>query len=188
MPARAASILTTVVLVLTLGAANAQVEPKAPPTQERTLGYYRCGPQGQELRDSPCPDEQGRAAFVHKDSVDPKDAEAARQRAAAESRDLAARQRERDRETAKAPKAAAGIDGRVQPKSTTASTIASTTPKKPSDPKRPKPKDPKKPPKKKPKVPTAPKAPNAPKTPNTPDGALQPRAAAGAEAAVLAAR
>jgi hypothetical protein len=175
MPARAALILTTAVLVLMLGAANAQDVPKAQdpsktqdptktegdtkaaPQQERTFGFYRCGPEGQDLRDSPCPEGQGRKAEVPKDTVDPKDTDAARKRTAAETRDLAARERERERQSAKTPPKAAGIDGRLPGQQRAAK------PAKPADPKKPKPKDPKKPPKKKPKV------------PKSPDGALQPK-------------
>lgn len=158
MPRLAASILTTVVLVLTLGAANAQEAQEAPPkTQERTLGYYRCGPQGQELRDSPCPDGPGRAVALPKDEVDPKEAAAARRRTAAETRELASRQREHDRHAAKAPSTAAGIDGRLAAQK-------GSRPSKPADPKKPKPKDPKKPPKKKPKLPKSPE-PALPPTP-----------------------
>ncbi|WP_431099963.1 hypothetical protein [Roseateles noduli] len=156
MPARAALILTTAVLVLMLGAANAQDVPKAPPQQERTFGFYRCGPEGQDLRDSPCPEGQGRKAEVPKDPVDPKEADTARKRTAAETRDLAVRERERERQSAKAPPKAAGIDGRLPGQ-------RAAKPAKPADPKKPKPKDPKKPPKKKPKV------------PKSPDGALQPK-------------
>lgn len=163
MPARAALILTTAVLVLKLGAANAQEVPKAPPQQEKTFGFYRCGPEGQDLRSTPCPDGQGRTAEVPKDQVDPKDADAARKRTAAETRDLAARERERERQAAKTPPKAAGIDGRLPGQ-------RATKPAKPADPKKPKPKDPKKPPKKKPKVPTS------------PDGALPPRPTTGADA------
>ncbi|WP_431287632.1 hypothetical protein [Roseateles chitinivorans] len=187
MSARAALILTTAVLVLTFSAAHAQErqdppKPASTPTperaqqekpnerpQERTLGYYRCGPEGHDLRETPCPDGQGRNAEVPKDKVDPKETEAARKRAAAEARDLAARERERDRQSAKAPSKAVGIDGRLQGQRV-------TKPAKPADPKKPKPKDPKKPPKKKPKV------------PKSPDGALQPRPTTGADATTSAPR
>ncbi|WP_431263552.1 hypothetical protein ACQ859_26960 [Roseateles chitinivorans] len=175
MPARAALILTTAVLVLMLGAVNAQDVPKPPPPQqqpqqqERTFGFYRCGPEGHDLRDSPCPEGSGRAAELPKDKVDPKETDAARQRTAAETRDLAARERERERQAAKAPSKAIGIDGRLPAQ-------RAAKPAKPADPKKPKPKDPKKPPKKKPKV------------PKSPDGALQPRPTTGADATTAAPR
>ena len=152
MPTRAALMLTTVVLVLMLGAARAQ---EARDTQR----YYRCGPQGQDLRDHPCPDGRGQAVDLPKDQVDPKAAAEARQRTAAEMRALAARQRERERLAATAPPVAAGIDGRLP-------APTATRPSKPADPKKPKPKDPKKPPKKKPKLPKSPE-PALPPTPTT---------------------
>ncbi|HEY1394523.1 hypothetical protein [Roseateles sp.] len=184
MPARAALILTTAVLVLMFGAAHAQdrQDPPKPAStpertqqerpQERTLGYYRCGPEGHDLRETPCPDGQGRSAELPKDKVDPKEAEAARKRTAAETSGLAAREKERERQAAKAPSKAVGIDGRLPAQ-------RATKPAKPADPKKPKPKDPKKPPKKKPKVPAPSK---------TPDGALQPRPTTDAGATTSAPR
>nr|WP_297529897.1 hypothetical protein [uncultured Roseateles sp.] len=162
MSARAALILTTAVLVLMSGAARAQDRQEATkpaPAQERTLGYYRCGPEGHDLRETPCPDGQGRTAEVAKDKVDPQEADAARKRTAAETRDLAARERDRERQSAKAPSKAIGIDGRLPGQ-------RATKPAKPADPKKPKPKDPKKPPKKKPKAPKTPD-PASPPTPTT---------------------
>ncbi len=166
MPARTASILTTVVLVLLFGAVNAQTAPATRNPGERTLGYYRCGPDGMDLRDSPCPDGQGQALALPQDKVDPKEAAAARKRTADESRELGARQRERERVASNAPPAgAAGIEGDITPRGAKApskSTIkASANPPKPKDPKRPKPKDPK--PKKKPKLPKSPTEPATPR-------------------------
>lgn len=166
MPARTASILTTVVLVLLLGAVNAQTAPPTRNPGERTLGYYRCGPDGLDLRDSPCPDGQGQALALPQDKVDAKDAAAARKRTADESRELAARQRNRERVAANtAPAGAAGIDGDATPRGAKApskSTIkGASNPSKPKDPKRPKPKDPK--PKKKPKLPKSPTEPTTPR-------------------------
>ncbi len=160
MPPRAASILTTVFLVFMFGAAQAQRAPARPPAQDAPRTYHRCGPQGQDLRDGPCPDGQGQALELPKDEVDPKAAAEARRRNAAETRELSARQRERERLAAAAPQAAAGIDGRLTAQQTAA------RPAKPADPKKPKPKDPKQPPKKKPKVPKAPE-PSLPPTPTT---------------------
>ena len=158
MPLRAASILTTVFLVFMFGAAQAQRPPARPMAQDAPRSYHRCGPQGQDLRDGPCPDGQGRALELPKDEVDPKAAAEARRRAAVETRELAARQRERERLAAAAPAPAAGIDGRL------AAQRPATRPAKPADPKKPKPKDPKQPPKKKPKVPKPPE-PSLPPTP-----------------------
>lgn len=181
MPTRAPSILMTVVLVLMFGAAHAQPESAKPkPAQERTFGYYRCGPQGLDLRDSPCPDGPSQALDLPQDHVDPKEAAAARKRAADESRELASRQRERERLAAQSPApAAAGIDGSIEPRPPK----ASMRPSKPADPKKPKPKDPKQPPKKKPKLPKSPDPSLPPKPTTKPgkkapamvgDGALQP--------------
>jgi hypothetical protein len=169
MSARAALMLMTAVLVLMSGAAHAQDVPKAPPQQEKTFGFYRCGPEGHDLRETPCPGGQGWRAELPKDKVDPKETDAARKRTVEETRELAARERERDRQAAKTPPKAAGIDGRLPGQ-------RATKPAKPADPKKPKPKDPKKPPKKKPKV------------PKSPDGALQPRPTTGGDTTASAPR
>lgn len=154
MPLRAAPILTTAVLVLLLGAANAQA---ADPV------LYRCGPQGQDLRDTPCPDDPRRAASaLPRDTVTPAEAAAARKRAADEARATDALRKERERQEAARPRsAAAGIDGRVGQ----TQKDAGAQPAKPSDPKKRKPKDPKP---SKPKPAKPPKEPKVPKTPKLP--------------------
>lgn len=159
MRLRAAPILTTAVLVLSLGAANAQAPS---PTQAPGAALYRCGPQGQDLRDSPCPDDPHRpGGALPRDTVSPADAAAARRRVAAESRATEASRKARERQEAARPRVgAAGIDGRlVKPQDAKRPT--------PSDPKKRKPKDPKKPkpaPKPKPE-PKSPKLPEVPKPP-----------------------
>ncbi|WP_374437452.1 hypothetical protein [Inhella sp.] len=66
---------------------------------------FRCGPGGRELRDRPCPAESGASAPLSYDQPSQSDRAAALQRQAAEAREAARLQRERERFEASAPPA-----------------------------------------------------------------------------------
>jgi len=68
-------------LVLALGIAL----PAVAQTQTRSAQVYRCGPDGRDLRDSPCPGGSG-ASSVSFDQPSSADARAARERHLAEAR------------------------------------------------------------------------------------------------------
>ncbi|MBH9579004.1 hypothetical protein [Inhella proteolytica] len=74
---------------------------------------FRCGPGGRELRDRPCPAESGASAPLSYDQPSQSDRAAALQRQAAEAREAARLQRERERFEASAPPASqpAGSQG-----------------------------------------------------------------------------
>ncbi|NCT82948.1 MAG: hypothetical protein GXC94_07395 [Comamonadaceae bacterium] len=72
-------------LVLALGIAL----PAVAQTQTRSAQVYRCGPDGRDLRDSPCPGGSG-ASSVSFDQPSSADARAARERHLAEARQAAA--------------------------------------------------------------------------------------------------
>ncbi len=149
--------------------------------------YYRCGPKGQDLRDSPCPPGMASSAVdLPEDRVTPDQQRAARQRTQQEARDLEALQRSREAGGAQrgAPPAAAGINGltTLAPAAEAAARHAKDTakpkPKQPAPPKAPKapkaPKEPKEP--KEPKAPKAPKEAKEAKEPKPPKEAKEPKA------------
>lgn len=144
--------------------------------------YYRCGPKGQDLRDSPCPPGvAGSAMELPEDRVSPDQQRAARQRTLQEARDLDALQRSRENAGAQrgAAPAAAGINGL-----TTLAPAAEAAARHAKDKTKPRPKPPP-PPKapKEPKPPKAPKAPKEPKEPKAPKEAKTPKAAKAANEA-----
>lgn len=63
--------------------------PAAGDTQQRRAQVYRCGPEGRDLRDSPCPGA-GAASSVSYDEPSAADSRAARERHIAEARQAAA--------------------------------------------------------------------------------------------------
>lgn len=87
----------------------------APQTETRTAPLYRCGPEGRDLRDSPCPGqaraEPGSVAF---DQPGLAQTRAASEQAKAEARRADALERERLKSEAQARRSnshASGIDG-----------------------------------------------------------------------------
>jgi hypothetical protein len=69
--------------------ARAQTEP-------RSTSLYRCGPEGRDLRDSPCPEAAGRPAqSVYHDQPSAAQTREARERAAGQQRQADALERER---------------------------------------------------------------------------------------------
>lgn len=75
-------------LLLALAAANA-CAPVLAQTQTRSAHVYRCGPEGRDLRDSPCPGG-GAASSVEYTEPSAADSQAARERHLTESRRAAA--------------------------------------------------------------------------------------------------
>lgn len=75
----------TLVLLLAL----CMVLPLAAQTQQRRAQVYRCGPDGRDLRDSPCPG-MGTASSVSYDEPSAADSKAARERHVAEAKQAAA--------------------------------------------------------------------------------------------------
>ncbi|MDT9000206.1 hypothetical protein RQP53_13095 [Paucibacter sp. APW11] len=63
-------------------------------TQQTTI--YRCGPDGRDLRGSPCPVEAGASHQLHFDQPSVTDARAARERAQAEAKRAEQMRRERE--------------------------------------------------------------------------------------------
>lgn len=75
--------LVLALLLCTAVAAGAQ-------TQQRSAQVYRCGPDGRDLRDSPCPGSGGAGDTVRYDEPSAADSRAARERHISESRQAAA--------------------------------------------------------------------------------------------------
>lgn len=74
MPPRAIQVLLLAALAGSSGPAQSQAG-----AGQFTL--YRCGPQGRELRNTPCPQEPGASQLLRFDPDDPQAAAAARERA-----------------------------------------------------------------------------------------------------------
>lgn len=66
------------------------VLPAAAQTQQRRAQVYRCGPDGRDLRDSPCPGGSGAAANVSYDEPSAADSKAARDRHLTDAKHAAA--------------------------------------------------------------------------------------------------
>ncbi len=66
------------------------VLPADAQTQQRRAQVYRCGPDGRDLRDSPCPSGTGAAANVSYDEPSAADSKAARERHLADAKHAAA--------------------------------------------------------------------------------------------------
>ena len=98
----------TALLIAVLGSAAAQ-------TQTRTATIYRCGPDGRDMRDSPCPASQKASAtqleFDHPSAAQTK---AAREQAIAEAKrahEMEAQRRKDEAEARKHASRAVGING-----------------------------------------------------------------------------
>ncbi len=122
------------------------VQTVAARTETRSSTVYRCGPEGRDLRDSPCPSNQAASAVtVEYDQPSAALARAAKERAAADLKRAQALEKARLKHEAEARKhlsTPTGIDG-LKP---VPAVIAASAPK-PTQP------------------PKAPKAPHAPKAP-----------------------
>lgn len=138
---RAPLLLLTVVITAYVSASTAQ-------TQTRQVKVYRCGADGRELRDSPCPAKPGAGATeLTFDQPSAGQARASKDIAAADARRADALEQERLKQEAQALRrnsGVAGIDG-LKPLGAAPAASAAKPPKSPSAPK--KPKSPAKPPK-----------------------------------------
>lgn len=76
----------TLALLLTLST----VLPLAAQTEARRTQVYRCGPDGRDLRDSPCPAGSGHSTAVDFDEPSAADSRAARARHLADAKQAAA--------------------------------------------------------------------------------------------------
>jgi len=74
---------------LALALALCTALPALGQTQVRSTQVYRCGPDGRDLRDSPCPGGAA-ASSVHYDEPSAADSRAARERQLADARQAAA--------------------------------------------------------------------------------------------------
>lgn len=101
-------------------------------TETRSAQIWRCGPEGRELRDAPCPEAAQRPG-QRLDYEQPSAAQRGEARQVAERDARLARQLERERlaREAQAPRAAAGIHGRGRPPEPAASAPAAKTAKPP---------------------------------------------------------
>lgn len=73
--------------------------------RQRSSPIFRCGPDGRELRDRPCPAGPSASESVRYDQPSEQDRLAAQQRQAADAREAARLQRERERREAEAARA-----------------------------------------------------------------------------------
>jgi hypothetical protein len=127
--------LGLLILILITWPADAQ-------TQKRSAAVYRCGPDGRDLRDSPCPGAAPGAAasgVVEFDQPSAADSQAARQRQLADAKRATemARERKRVDDEARAQRrAAVGLQAAPSPEA--ASQPAKHPPKTPKSPKLPK--------------------------------------------------
>lgn len=80
-----------ILLLLLSAPALAQTRRQSGPT------VYRCGPQGREIRDRPCPESAGASAPTAFDEPSAQDRRAARERQAADAREATRLQQERER-------------------------------------------------------------------------------------------
>ena len=120
------------VLITLLGSAAAQ-------TQTRTATIYRCGLDGRDLRDSPCPASQKASAtqleFDHPSAAQTK---AAREQAIAEAKrghEMEAQRRKDEAEARQHASRAVGINGLATPASAPKQAQAPVPPKAPKAPK-----------------------------------------------------
>ncbi|WP_422011878.1 hypothetical protein [Roseateles sp.] len=114
-------------LVVALSALAAPAAPAQ--TQVKRAQVYRCGPDGRDLRDSPCPGV-GAASSVDYDQPGAADSKAARERHLAEARQataLAQARRASEAEARAQRTAAVGLQ-RLPPPATAASATATTAP------------------------------------------------------------
>lgn len=139
--------LCIAMLLATCGSGGALAQ-----TQPQNATIYRCGPEGRELRGSPCPvDAKASAQTLQYDQPSPAQTAEARQRAAQEAKQAAAMEKARIKQEAEQQRHAApavGIHGHRGEAPAQAASAAGAKP--PSKPKKPKP----------PKLPKAPEPPN----------------------------
>lgn len=142
-------LIVTVVLTAYVSAAAAQ-------TQTRSIPIYRCGADGRDLRDSPCPDKPGASATqLGFDQPSAAQARATKEIAAADAKRADTMEKERLKHEAQALRrnsGVAGIDGLklivAAPAASAAKAQAPSAAKSPKSPTAPKtPKSPSKPPK-----------------------------------------
>lgn len=93
-----AVLLATACLALPVGAA-----------EKRSTTVFRCGPDGRQLSDRPCPAEPGASQTLSYTQPSPAETAAARRQAASDARTAKALQKERERFEALPRAAAAGI-------------------------------------------------------------------------------
>lgn len=119
-------------LALALTCTLALIAPSQAQTVQRQVQVYRCGPDGRDLRDAPCPGGPA-ASTIHYDDPSPADRVAARERARADAREAEALARARRASDAEARQQRAVILGptRAQPPAS-----ASTPPPPPPKPPR----------------------------------------------------
>jgi len=72
--------------------------------RQNSAAVFRCGPDGREIRDRPCPNEPGASAPLSYDQPSEADRSAAQRRQAAEAKEAARLARERERFEAAAPR------------------------------------------------------------------------------------
>jgi hypothetical protein len=98
-------------------------------TETRSTQLYRCGPDGRDLRDSPCPEHAAKPAqSVQHDQPSAAQTREARERAVEQQRQADAMERERQTREAKAkPAAPSGIRHRSEPAVGAASAPATKT-------------------------------------------------------------
>ena len=105
-----------IALAMACGTAAAQ-------TEKRATQLYRCGPEGRDLRDAPCPDK-GAAQQVEYDQPSAAQQRETRERSRREAREADALERERLRREAQNPGGAIGIRGAGTPPAQAASAPA----------------------------------------------------------------
>lgn len=167
MPAAATALKESTSVEAPTNAAPHSGRPATPPGPSR---YYRCGPQGQDLRDSPCPDASpGRALDLPEDRVTPDQRQAAQQRARRDASDSNTLRRERLDFESRRPAGPSAIRDSLRA-APAGHPVTDRRPATPKDPKKRKPKDtsPAKPKDPKPSTPKNPK-PTVPKQPGSPD-------------------
>ena len=105
-------------------------------TQRKETPIYRCGPDGRDLRDVPCPSGPAKAETVPYDQPSHADARAARERTKAEAREAQRLEKERKAQEARDLKAnaRAAVIGPQSPASA-ASAPSKKAPKAPKGPK-----------------------------------------------------
>lgn len=124
---------TAIVLMTMLAGSNKAV------AQTRTATIYRCGPDGRDLRDSPCPPSQkASASQLEFDQPSAAQAKVAREQAFAEARRAQEMEAKRHRDEAEARQHRAGRAGGINGLAVPAAAQAASAPKAPAAPKPPK--------------------------------------------------
>jgi len=115
-------------------------------SQTRSTTIYRCGPDGRDLRDAPCPEAGDKAphslSFDQPSAADRRAAQELAQRDARRARELEVQRQQQEAEARRRAGPAIAIHGRGQPPAEAAAPSkqaqAPTPPKTPKDPKPPK--------------------------------------------------